>query len=114
MLVIRKRYRGGSFGSFLSKLFAKAASSTVARQLASTAAKELGNVAIDAGKKLAEKSINKIFTPPVDMNNRMLEIANKHSASAANINSQIDGGSNAVAIQDLVRKLNNGSGLKFA
>ncbi len=128
MLVVKRGYKRtyayggsgifGSIASFLSKQFTKAASNTVVRQIASKAAKELGNVAVDAGKKLAEKGINKISTPKpaaaevaVDLNKQVLGIANKYST--ANINSQIDGGSNAIAIQDLVRKL-NGSGLKFA
>lgn len=117
MLVVKKGYKrvyayGGSgifdtIGSFLSKL----ASNTVVRQLASTAAKELGNVAIDTGKKLAEKGISKLMTTKPDLNRQVLDIANKYSAS--NINSQIDGGTNAIAIQNLVRKL-NGAGMKFA
>lgn len=126
MLVIKKgckrtyAYGGsgifGSIASFLSRLFSKAASNTVVRQLATKAATELGNTVVDAGKKLAEKGINKIIAPkpaPVDLNKQMLDITNKYKTATSNINSQIDGGSNAIAIQDLIKKL-KGSGMKIA
>ena len=93
------------------------------------------SVAINASKKLVEKGIKKFLTPknqviltkyatqnkipPNDINTQTLTpkahtILSKYiNAGAQNINNLIDGSgcSNAIAIQDLVKKL-NGSGLK--
>ena len=86
-------------------------------------------VAIDAGKKLVENAAKKLHTPKSQVANVMLlpeeitKIVNKVIAkyvdtSAINLNKLIDGSSvnrstasNAIAIQDLVKRL-NGSGLK--
>ena len=86
-------------------------------------------VAIDAGKKLVEKATKKLSDPKSHVANVMVPAAeiikkvNEFMAkyvdtSAINLNTLIDGSSvhdptasNAIAIQDLVKRL-NGSGLK--
>ena len=119
-------------------------SSNAAKQLASTAlqprktavkdivmkAIDVGKtVAIDAGKKLVEKAVNKLFkpksqvanviVPPEAITKKVNKVISKYvDTSAINLNKLIDGSSvnpsnasNAIAIQDLVRWI-NGSGLK--
>ena len=86
-------------------------------------------VAIDAGKKLVEKAVEKlsipksqvanVMVPPKEISKKVNEVIAKYvDTSAININKLIDGSSvnpsnasNAIAIQDLVRRI-NGSGLK--
>ena len=86
-------------------------------------------VAINAGKKLVEKAAKKLSTPKSQVANVMVspaEITKKSKkilakyvdTSAINLNKLIDGSSvnrptvsNAIAIQDLVKRLNR-SGLK--
>ena len=126
----RKNVYGGS-GLFdsLARLF----TSGVAKQLTSTAidvGKEVGKkTAIDVGTKLVKKvltqkalqkapgAVVQRLAPAVAT--KVQNILNKYVPQVAqtpvrqNINSLIDGsGNNAIAIQDLVRKL-HGSGLKI-
>ena len=120
----KRKYVYGGSGLFdsLARLF----TSGVAKQLASTAidvGKEVGKkTAIDVGTKLAKKALQKApghsvpLAPAVAT--KVQNILNKYVPQVAqapvrqNINSLIDGsGNNAIAIQDLVRKL-HGSGLK--
>ena len=86
-------------------------------------------VAIDASKKLVEKAAKKLFTPksqvanvvvpPEEITKNVNEVIVKYvDTSAINLNKVTDGSSvnrpnasNAIAIQDLVKRL-NGSGLK--
>ena len=86
-------------------------------------------VAIDAGKKLVEKVVKELSTPksqdadvmvpPEEITKQINDVIAKYvDTSAINLNKLIDGSSvnrptasNAIAIQDLVRRL-NGSGLK--
>ena len=86
-------------------------------------------VAIDAGKKLVEKAVKKLFkpksqeadvvVPPEEITKKVNEVIAKYvDRSAINLNKLIDGSSvnrpnasNAIAIQDHVRRI-NGSGLK--
>ena len=88
-------------------------------------------VAIDAGKKLIEKAAKKFFKPKSQVANVMVPIeeitkkvneviAKYVDTSAINLNKLIYGSSvnrpnasNAIAIQDLVRRI-NGSGLKVS
>ena len=124
----RKYVYGGSgifssLASFLGNLFTSGA----AKQLTSTAidvGKEVGKkTAIDVGTKL----VKKVLTPKVQRGiqkapqrvvaTKVQNILNKYVVPQApirqNINSLIDGsGNNAVAIQDLVRRLHHGDGLK--
>ena len=120
----KRKYVYGGSGLFdsLARLF----TSGVAKQLASTAidvGKEVGKkTAIDVGTKLVKKALQKTpghsvpLAPAVAT--KVQNILNKYVPQVAqtpvrqNINSLIDGsGNNAIAIQDLFRKL-HGSGLK--
>ena len=120
----RKYVYGGSgifssLASFLGNLFTSGA----AKQLTSTAidvGKEVGKrTAVDVGTRL----VKKVLTPKVQkapqrvVATKVQNILNKYVVPQApirqNINSLIDGsGNNAVAIQDLVRRLHHGDGLK--
>ena len=123
----KRKYVYGGSGLFdsLAKLF----TSGVAKQLASTAidvGKEVGKkTAIDVGTKLVKKVLNQKAPGAVVQRlapavaTKVQNILNKYVPQVAqtpvrqNINSLIDGsGNNAIAIQDLVRKL-HGSGLKI-
>ena len=110
---------------------------STALQAGKAAAKYIGmkaidvgkTVAIKAGKELVEKAVKKLSTqklqvanvmiPPEEITNKVNEVIAKYvDTSSINLNKQIDGSSvnhpnasNAMAIQDLVRRL-NGSGLK--
>ena len=126
----KRKYVYGGSGLFdsLARLF----TSGVAKQLTSTAidvGKEVGKkTAIDVGTKLVKKvltqkalqkapgAVVQRLAPAVAT--KVQNILNKYVPQVAqtpvrqNINSLIDGsGNNAIAIQDLVRKL-HGSGLK--
>ena len=126
----KRKYVYGGSGLFdsLARLF----TSGVAKQLTSTAidvGKEVGKkTAIDVGTKLVKKvltqkalqkapgAVVQRIAPAVAT--KVQNILNKYVPQVAqtpvrqNINSLIDGsGNNAIAIQDLVRKL-HGSGLK--
>ena len=86
-------------------------------------------VAIDDGKKLVEKAAKRLYTPkskvanvmvpPEEITKKVNEVIAKYvDTSAINLNKLIDGSSinspnasNAIAIQDLVKRL-HGSGLK--
>ena len=86
-------------------------------------------VGIDAGMKLVEKAAKRLTTPKSQVGNvivpteeitkKVNEVIAKYvDTSAINLNKLIDGSSvnrpnasNAIAIQDLVRRI-NGSGLK--
>ena len=86
-------------------------------------------VAIDAGKKLVEKAtkilttsklqVANVMVPPDEITEKVNEVIAKYvDTSASNLKKLIDGSSvncpnasNAIAIQDLVKRL-NGSGLK--
>ena len=122
----KRKYVYGGSGLFdsLAKLF----TSGVAKQLTSTAidvGKEVGKkTAIDVGTRL----VKKVLTPKVQkapgevqrlapaVATKVQNILNKYVPQVPvrqNINSLIDGsGNNAVAIQDLVRRLHHGNGLK--
>ena len=120
---------------FSSNAAKQLASTTL--QAGKTAAKDIGmkaidvgkTVAIDAGKKLVEKSAKKlskpkskvanVIVPPEEITKKVNEVIAKYvDTSAINLNKLIDGSSvdrpnasNAIAIQDLVRRI-NGTGLK--
>ena len=110
---------------------------SAALQAGKTAKKDKGmkaidvgkTVSIDAGKKLNEKATKRLTTPkpqvanvivrPQEITKKVNEVITKYvDTSAINLNKLIDGSrvnrsnaSNAIAIQDLVRRI-NGSGLK--
>ena len=111
---------------------------SAAHQAGKTAAKDIEmkaidvgkTVAIDAGKKLVEKAAEKlsaaksqvanVMVPPEEIIKKVNEVIAKYvDTSAINLNILIDGSSinrstasNAIAIQDLVKRL-NGSCLKL-
>ena len=107
-----------SLASFLGNLFTSGA----AKQLTSTAidvGKEVGKrTAVDIGTRLVKKVLTpKVQKAPQRVATKVQNILNKYVVPQApirqNINSLIDGsGNNAVAIQDLVRRLHHGDGLK--
>ena len=130
----------GSIGNFLARVFSSNVAkqlASAALQAGKTAAKDIEmkaidvrkTVAIDAGKKFIEKAAKKITTPksqvanvmvpPEEITKKVNEVIAKYvDTSAINLNKLIDGSSvirpnasNAIAIQDLVRRI-NGSGLK--
>ena len=110
---------------------------STALQVETTAAEDIGmkaidvgkTVAIDADKKLVEKAAKKlskrksqvanIMVSPEEITKKVNEVIAKYvDTSAINLNKLIDGSivkhtnaTKAVAIQDLVRRI-NGSGLK--
>ena len=110
MLITKRSYKkkyvigGARIFSSIANFFARMFTSNAAKQLASTAlqagktaAKDIGMKAIDVDKTVISKYVD---------------------TSAINLNKLIDGSSikrenasNAIAIQDLVRRI-NGSGLK--
>ena len=120
---------------FSSNAAKQLASTTL--QAGKTAGKDIGmkaievgkTVAIDAGKKLVEEAVKMLSKPKLQVANVMVPteeitkkvnevIAKYVDTSAINFNKLIDGSSvncsnasNAIAIQDLVRRI-NGSGLK--
>ena len=128
----KRKYVYGGSGLFdsLAKLF----TSGVAKQLTSTAidvGKEVGKkTAIDVGTKLVKKVLTQkalqkapgavvqrlapaVATKVQNILNKYVPHVTPQVPVRQNINSLIDGsGNNAIAIQDLVRKL-HGSGLKI-
>ena len=130
----KRKYVYGGSGIFdsLAKFLGNLFTSGVAKQLTSTAidvGKEVGKrTAVDVGTRL----VKKVLTPKVHVvrkgiqkapavsqrfTARVQDILNKYVEPQApvrqNINSLIDGsGNNTVAIQDLVRRLHRGDGLK--
>ena len=114
----KKRYHYGGSGIFdtITKLLTRIFTSSAARQIASSAldvgksvanegakkALEAGKSAVvDVGKKLAMKAL----TP------KSKKILQKYTEPATqDINALIDG--SAIEIQDLVKKLNSGAGIK--
>ena len=115
----KKSYRYGGSGIFepITKLLMRIFSSGVAKQLASSA--------LDAGTKVAKEGAKKALevgaTAAADAGKRLVQkaltpksktILEKYSPlpQPANINSSIAG--SAVDIQNLVKKLNTGMGIK--
>ena len=120
------------FSSNAAKQLASAAlqaGKTVAKDIEMKAIDVGKTVAIDAGKKLAKKAAKRLSTPksqvatvmvpPEEITKKVHEVIAKYvDTSAINLNKLIDessinrpNASNAIAIQDLVKRL-NGSGLK--
>ena len=122
MIVIKHGFKKGySYGgsgifdtitNFLTRIF----TSSAAKQIASSAldvgkivAKEGAKKALEAGKSAAadvgEKLVTKALTP------ESMKILQKYTEpTTQDINTLIDGG--AIDIQDLVKKLNSGAGIK--
>ena len=129
-----------SIGNFFPRMFSSNAANQLAStalQAGKTAAKDIEIKAIDvgkivtvaAGKKLVKMAVKILFTakPQVanimvlleEITKKVMEVLTKYvDTSAINLKKVIDGSSvifpnasNAIAIQDLVKRL-NGSGLK--
>ena len=117
----KKRYQYGCSGifdimvNFLTRMF----TSNAAKQIASSAfdvgksvAKEGAKKALEAGKSAAvdvgKKLVTKALTP------KSKKILQKYTTplQTQNIGTLIDG--SAIEIQELVKKLNSGSGIKIA
>ena len=115
----KKRYAYGGSGIFdtIANLLARIFTSSAAKQNASSAldvgksvAKEGAKKALDVGKSAAvdvgKKLVTKALTP------KSKKILQKYTEpTTQNINTLIDG--SAVEIQDLVKKLNTGMGIKI-
>ena len=119
-------YGGSGIFSSLASLLGNLFTSGAAKQLTSAAVevgKEVGKrAAVDVGTRL----VKKVLTPKVrkasqrvvpDVATKVQNIMRKYvepqEPIRQNINSLIDGsGNNAIRIQDLVRRLHHGNGLK--
>ena len=118
----KKRYQYGGSGIFdtITNLLTRIFSSSAAKQIASSAldvgksvAKEGAKKALEAGKSAAVDVGKKLVTKALTSKSK--KILQKYTEPATqsttqDINALIDGG--AIAIQDLVKKLNSGAGIK--
>ena len=118
----KKKYQYGGSGIFdtIANLLTRIFTSSAAKQIASSAfdvgksvAKEGAKKALEAGKNAAvdagKKVVMKALTP------KSKKILQKYTEptkqpTTQDINALIDG--SAIAIQDLVKKLNSGAGIK--
>ena len=114
----KKRYAYGGSGIYdtMASLLARIFTSSAAKQIASSAldvgksvAKEGAKKALEVGKSAAvdvgKKLVTKALTP------KSKKVLQKYTEpTTQNINTLIDG--SAVEIQDLVKKLNTGMGIK--
>ena len=122
----KKQYDTGIFdsiGNFFARMFASNATkqlASTARMAGKTAAKDIEmkaidlgrTVAIDAGKNFVEKAAKKLSTTKSQVANAMIppeEITKRVNEVESSVHRPT--ASNAIAIQDLVRRI-NGSGLK--
>ena len=116
---LKKRYAYGGSGIFdtITNLLARIFTSSVAKQIGSFAfdvgksvAKEGAKKALDVGKSVAVDVGKKLVTKA--LNPKSKKILQKYTEpKTQDINTLIDGGS-AIEIQDLVKKLNTGMGIK--
>ena len=118
----KKRYQDGGSGIFdtITNLLTRIFTSSAAKQIASSAldvgksaAKEGAKKALDVGKNAAvdvgKKLVSKALTPK---SKKILQKYSEPTAQSAtqDINALIDG--SAVKIQNIVKKLNSGMGIK--
>ena len=115
----KKRYAYGGSGIFdtIANLLTRIFTSSAAKQITSSAldvgkcvAKEGAKKALEVGKStavdLGKKLVTKALTP------KSKKILQKHTQpTTQDINTLIDG--SAIGIQDLVKKLNTGMGIKI-
>ena len=115
-----KRYVYGGSGiiDMITNLLTRIFTSSAAKQIASSAmdvgksvAKEGAKKALEAGKSAATdvgaKLVKKALTPK---SKKILQKYTTAKPAAQDINTLIDG--SAIAVQELVRKLNSGAGIK--
>ena len=115
----KKRYAYGGSGIFdtVANLLTRIFTSSAAKQIASSAldvgksvAKEGAKKALDVGKSAAVDVGKKLVTKA--LNPKSKKILQKYTEpTTQDINTLIDG--SAVEIQDLVKKLNTGMGIKI-
>ena len=101
MLVVKNRGYKRKYiygGDFLRRLLG----STVVKQAASVALDVGKTAAVTAGEKLSDRVVNKLTKQPDDLRTKASDVIDKYIPS---------GSGNAIAIQDLVKRM-NGSGLK--
>ena len=96
--------------NLLTRMFTSSAVASSALDVGKSVAKEGAKKALEAGKSAAvdveKKLVTKALTP------KSKKILQKYTEPATqNISTIIDG--SAIAIQDLVKKLNSGSGIKI-
>ena len=116
----KKRYQYGGSGILdtIASLLTRIFTSGVAKQITSSAmdvgksiAKEGAKKALEVGKNTAtdigKKLVTKALTPK---SKKILQKYTTPKPATQDINSLIDG--SAIAVQDLVRKLNSGAGIK--
>ena len=118
----KKRYQYGGSGifdttvNFLTRIFTSSAAKRIASSaldVGKSVAKEGAKKALDVGKSAAvdvgKKLVKKALTPK---SKKILQKYTEPSpqSTTQDINTLIDG--SAIAIQDLVKKLNSGSGIK--
>ena len=128
MLVVKNRgykrkyiYGGAGMFETISGFFRRLLGSTVAKQVAKQAASlalDAGKTAAarataTAGKKLADRIVNKLTKQPDDHRRKANDVIGKHLSTVGSGNAAADARLNAIAIQDLVRRM-KGSGLKRA
>ena len=103
----KRKYAYGGSGIFdsITNLLMRIFTSSAAKQLATSVAKEGAKKALEAGTNVGKKLVKKALKP------KSKKILEKYEAPATqNISSLIDG--SAVEIQDLVKQLNVGMGIK--
>ena len=116
----KKRYAYGGSGIFdtIANLLTRIFTSGVAKQIASSAMDVGKSVAIEGAKKALEagknvatdvgsKLVKKALTPK---SKKILQKYTTAKPATQDINTLIDG--SAIAVQELVRKLNSGAGIK--
>ena len=105
----KRKYAYGGSGIFdsISNLLMRLFTSNAAKQLASSALDVGKNVAKSAATDVGTKLVKKALTP------KSKKILQKNTTpTTQNINTLIDGSGNAVRINELVKKLNRGMGIK--
>ena len=117
----KKRYAYGGSGIFDTVV------NLLTRMLTSNAAKQIASSALDVGKSVAKEGAKKALevgkSTAVDVGKKLVhkaltpkskKILQKHVTppQTRDINTLIDG--SAIEIQELVKKLNGGSGIKLA
>ena len=127
----KKRYAYGCSGIFdtIANLLTRIFRSSTAKQIASSA-KQIASSALDVGKSVAKEGAKKALdvwkSTAVDVGKKLVtkaltpkskKILQKYTEPTTqpvmqDINTLIDGGG-APAIQDLVKKLNSGAGIKL-
>ena len=118
----KKRYAYGGSGIF------DTITNFLTRIFTSGAAKQIASSALDVGKSVAKEGVKKALeagkSPAIDVGKKLVtkaltpkskKILQKYTepspqSTTQDINTLIDG--SAIAIQDLVKKLNSGSGIK--